>query len=551
MAEMLANAASTTLTAAVTPSGTTLTVASSSTFPTTGDYAIVVDGNTTNAEIMEVTAVSGNTWTVTRASEPYGGSQTAVSHASGGTVTQVLTVQGLTNFSGALNQANTWMAAQTFKPSGTTSQWVVIQPDPSYSFVGIYNGGTYYGIAPGLPSKSGYATIGGYYSGLGIGGNASSSQSNVPIFGVLASNQSANGLGNVALTVYSNNVIESFNNTLDDGSGNMTVAGTLTASTTLYVQNGATGVTPGTTAGTYLGVGDMPSLLMKGKGFYPAIGDSFVLWGTDLILDGVQGSTVQPNYGGWSALHATGTNALQLAPGGSTSTQHNTLDDGSGNMTTTGLVTASGGISIPSGQSFNNSGTYLGSPVVLALSGGTGISVTNPMSPGTAVVTNTGVTSLTAGTGIGISSATGSVTITNTAPPPANATPTAAGLVEVPQTPSGTPRSPVVFINPSELELTTTSATTIFAEAPANTGMFVVYLYARVVTATTSVTATLTYTSMSGAQTYTIWNAQNLPVGDNSAVPFFFQNVGGDTITLSCTAGTASQVYIDARLVAM
>ena len=134
---------------------------------------------------------------------------------------------------------------------------------------------------------------------------------------------------------------------------------------------------------------------------------------------------------------------------------------------------------------------------------------------------------------------------------PSPATDTTAGIVEIPQTPSGTPVSTVIMARPAEIELTTTSATTIFTETPANTGMFVVYLYARVVTATTTVTATLTYTSTSGAQTYTIWNAQNLPVGDNSAVPFFFQNVGGDTIELSCTAGTANQVYIDARLVAM
>ncbi len=523
MAEMLANAASTTLTAAVTPSGTTLTVASSSAFPTTGDYAIVVDGNTTNAEIMEVTAVSGNSWTVTRASEPYGGTQTAVSHASGGTVAQVLTVQGLTNFSGALNQANTWMAAQTFKPSGTTSQWVVIQPDPNYSFVGIYNGGTYYGIAPGLPSRSGYATIGGYYSGLGIGGNASSSQSNVPIFGVLASNQSANGIGNVALTVYSNNVIESFNNTLDDGAGNMTVKGTVSAATTVYVANTSGGVTPGTTAGTYLGVGDIPSLLMKGKGFYPAIGDSFVLWGTDLILDGVQGSTVQPNYGGWSALHATGTNALQLAPGGSTSTQHNTLDDGSGNMTATGLVTASGGISIPSAQSLVNNGTYSGSPVVLALSGGTGISVTNPTSPGTAVVTNTGVTSLTAGTGIALSGNTGDVTISATG----------GNVATYPET-----------------VIATTSLVTVLNFTPTAQGLFTLNYYYYIQNASTTVTVTLSWydsSSTSTSRTLTLVNAtQDVMAYPNN--PIVINATSSGPIQLTLQAGTANNVVASAAL---
>ena len=435
MAEMLANAASTTLTAAVTPSGTTLTVASSSAFPTTGDYAIVVDGNTTNAEIMEVTAVSGNSWTVTRASEPYGGTQTAVSHASGGTVAQVLTVQGLTNFSGALNQANTWMVAQTFKPSGTTSQWVVIQPDPNYSFVGIYNGGTYYGIAPGLPSRSGYATIGGYYSGLGIGGNASSSQSNVPIFGVLASNQSANGIGNVALTVYSNNVIESFNNTLDDGSGNMTA---------------------------------------------------------------------------------------------------------------TGLITAAGGITLPSGQSFTNSGAYLGSPVVLALSGGTGISVTNPTSPGTAVVTNTGVTSLTAGTGIALSGNTGAVTISTTGGQ--TATTSTPGTVIVPALPaSGNPLAPSVVASVFEQEITSTSATTVLSYTPSAAGLYRILIFYRIITASTAITLSLTYTDPGGtAQTDAIVPSATTQSVGNYTATSLCASAASDALTITLTAGTANQVYISA-----
>ncbi|NMP20789.1 hypothetical protein [Sulfobacillus harzensis] len=134
---------------------------------------------------------------------------------------------------------------------------------------------------------------------------------------------------------------------------------------------------------------------------------------------------------------------------------------------------------------------------------------------------------------------------------PSAATATAAGIVETAQTVSGTPAVPVIVARPAETELTTTSATTIFSVTPAATGGFFCYLYARVGTAATTVTATLTYTSNSGAQTYYVWNAQDLPVGDNAAVPFFFQAVSGDAITLTVTAGTANQVYIDARLLAV
>lgn len=105
-----------------------------------------------------------------------------------------------------------------------------------------------------------------------------------------------------------------------------------------------------------------------------------------------------------------------------------------------------------------------------------------------------------------------------------------------------------VVADPAEVELTTTTATTIFTYTPATSGRFALWMLARVRTAATTVTATLTYTSSSGAQTYTIWNAQSLAVTDNAAIPYYFQALAGDAITLTVTAGTANQVYIDATL---
>ncbi|MHB1937060.1 MAG: hypothetical protein ACYCOR_10800 [Acidobacteriaceae bacterium] len=117
-----------------------------------------------------------------------------------------------------------------------------------------------------------------------------------------------------------------------------------------------------------------------------------------------------------------------------------------------------------------------------------------------------------------------------------------------PATLLGHPAVVGVVADPPEVELTTTSATQIFTYTPSVTGRFTLNMLARVTTATTTVTATLTYTSASGAQTYTVWNAQSLAVTDNSAFPFYFQAVAGYAITLTVTAGTANQVYIDATL---
>lgn len=138
------------------------------------------------------------------------------------------------------------------------------------------------------------------------------------------------------------------------------------------------------------------------------------------------------------------------------------------------------------------------------------------------------------------------------APPIPKASTSTTGIVEVTAPAiSGTITVPAMQAAPGEVELTTTSATTIYSVTPPNTGMFMNVLYARVVTATTTVSATIIYTSNGGSQTYDIWSNQSMSVDDHAAIPFTFQNVGGDTVKLSCTAGTANQVYIDARLVAL
>jgi hypothetical protein len=97
MAEQYANGASTTLNGAINNSVTTVVVASATGFPSSAPYRILVkaEGSNTN-EIMTVTAGAGTTsWTVTRASEAYGGSSAASAHANAAVVRHVLTKASL------------------------------------------------------------------------------------------------------------------------------------------------------------------------------------------------------------------------------------------------------------------------------------------------------------------------------------------------------------------------------------------------------------------------------------------------------------------------
>lgn len=84
--QQYANNAETTLGASLNNSATSLTVASSTGFPSGGDFTIRIDD-----EFLLVTAVSGTTWTVTRAQE----GSSAASHSNGAAVTMPLTKAGL------------------------------------------------------------------------------------------------------------------------------------------------------------------------------------------------------------------------------------------------------------------------------------------------------------------------------------------------------------------------------------------------------------------------------------------------------------------------
>lgn len=113
---------------------------------------------------------------------------------------------------------------------GTNTSDGAVVLRPYQRWFGIYDStaGLYYGISKDLPSPSGTSTLGGYYHGLGVGG--SSAGAGNPIFGVLNSGQSGEGINNTAFTILDNNKVYTFKNTLDDGSGNANFAGLLSAS---------------------------------------------------------------------------------------------------------------------------------------------------------------------------------------------------------------------------------------------------------------------------------------------------------------------------------
>ena len=83
MTERFSNQAVTTLSAAITTTtATSCTVTDATAFPTAGNFRIKIDG-----EILIVTAVAGNAFTVTRGAE----GTAAATHASGATVIHLLT----------------------------------------------------------------------------------------------------------------------------------------------------------------------------------------------------------------------------------------------------------------------------------------------------------------------------------------------------------------------------------------------------------------------------------------------------------------------------
>jgi hypothetical protein len=105
-----------------------------------------------------------------------------------------------------------------------------------------------------------------------------------------------------------------------------------------------------------------------------------------------------------------------------------------------------------------------------------------------------------------------------------------------------------VLATQAEKQLTTTAATSVVTYTPAGAGNFKIGGYFRVVTATTVVTWTVTWTDVTGAQTLTVLSAVSEVVGSYALVDFMVNAAAGSAITVTATAGTANQVYASASI---
>lgn len=161
------NISASTLDGAINASVTSLAVVSAASFPTGGDFWIRIDD-----EILKVTGVSSNTFTVVRG-ESGGGASAAASHSSGATVTGVLTSQAITQLRADITRWGTHatLAGLTDMKSGD-----VFYPDgtdtPYDKF--IYDGSAWlpwFGVAKCTPfSSTGYSWLAGTMTAASAGG---------------------------------------------------------------------------------------------------------------------------------------------------------------------------------------------------------------------------------------------------------------------------------------------------------------------------------------------------------------------------------------------
>lgn len=100
----------------------------------------------------------------------------------------------------------------------------------------------------------------------------------------------------------------------------------------------------------------------------------------------------------------------------------------------------------------------------------------------------------------------------------------------------------------TDLLLTTTSATDVLSYTPPSAGNFLVYVYYRVVTATTNVGINVTWTDATGAQTSTaVPAASSRAVGSYAIAPIFI-NATAAAIKVTATPGTGSQLRVSANI---
>jgi hypothetical protein len=99
-----------------------------------------------------------------------------------------------------------------------------------------------------------------------------------------------------------------------------------------------------------------------------------------------------------------------------------------------------------------------------------------------------------------------------------------------------------------DTQLTTTSPTTIATYTPGTTKGLWLGLYYRVVTATTNVTISVTYTDPTTSQVMAVQPITATTVGSYALAPIFILSTAA-AVTITVTAGTANQVFCTASIV--
>ena len=140
MGVVFTNNAETTLAAAITStSATSISVTSSSTFPTVGAgeyfYATISDG--TNLEIVKVTAVSGTTWTIVRASD----NTTARTFANGSSVQLRMTAALLEDIQDNMQSSN--LTVDTFTATSNQTAFTLSEAPAAESNLVVFIDGVF------------------------------------------------------------------------------------------------------------------------------------------------------------------------------------------------------------------------------------------------------------------------------------------------------------------------------------------------------------------------------------------------------------------------
>jgi len=108
-------------------------------------------------------------------------------------------------------------------------------------------------------------------------------------------------------------------------------------------------------------------------------------------------------------------------------------------------------------------------------------------------------------------------------------------------------RPATVNASVSEFLLATTAQTTVATFTPASQRNYVVFIYYRVITGSTNVTLTVTWTDSAGAQTSTPVNVVATAVGSYILAPIYINSTSA-AITVKATASVANQLYVSSSI---